>query len=73
MELATLVEMDEAGRLWEDLKSGESLDRLHAVNTEEWIFVVLLFKKTFKSNKVIILKLLFCLCMTQESCHLFKN
>ena len=44
VELATLVEMDEAGRLWEDL---ESSDRLHAVNTEEWIFVVFVVQKDF--------------------------
>ena len=47
VELATLVEMDEAGRLWEDLESGESLDRLDTVNTEEWIFVVFVVQKDF--------------------------
>ena len=47
VELATLVEMVEAGRLWEDLESGESLDRLDTVNTEEWIFVVFVVQKDF--------------------------
>ena len=36
VELATLVEMDETGRLCEDLESGESLDRKDTVNTEEY-------------------------------------
>ena len=47
VELATLVEMVEAGRLWEDLESGESLDRLDTVNTEELIFVVFVVQKDF--------------------------
>ena len=47
VELATLVEMVEAGRLWEDLESGESLDRLDTVNTEEWIFGVFVVQKDF--------------------------
>ena len=44
VELATLVEMVEAGRLWEDLESGESLDRIDTVNTEEYRRVIMTVK-----------------------------
>ena len=44
VELATMVEMVEAGRLWEDLESGESLDRIDTVNTEEYRRVIMTVK-----------------------------